>query len=303
MNTPVILAAGLCKSFNGRAVLNGIDLIVPAGQVVGLLGVNGAGKTTFIQCLVGLLRPDAGRGELLGCDSWNLGEEEKARIGYVPQESTAFSGLSVQGVIDYVATFYDHWDRARARTLCERWHLPPGDRVTTLSVGQRQQLAVVLALGHHPDLLLLDEPVASFDPLARRVFLEAILAEVADYGTTVLFSTHITSDVERIASHVAILGNGRIAVAEELDALKDRVKRLRILGNRRPLPADTRLPGAHRVVVEGEALVATITDASPERIAALAAAHDAEIRIDDLNLEEIFVELARPSRPGVATAP
>ena len=210
-DTPFVIdTTDLMKRFGLRTVLDGVTLRVPHGQVIGLLGLNGSGKSTLIKCLLGLLRPDAGRAALLGTDSWQLAAREKSLIGYVPQESMLYPWLTVRQTVAYVSSFYPAWDRAWGDELVRRWDLSPGHRVGPLSVGQKQKLALVLALGHRPEVLILDEPVASLDPVARRWFLQTVLETVADGVGTVLFSTHITSDLERIASHVALLRDGRL---------------------------------------------------------------------------------------------
>ena len=166
-DSAAILVAGLVKRFGERTVLDAIDLHVPRGQVIGLLGLNGSGKSTLIKCLLGLLRADAGRVDVLGTDAWQLADREKARIGYVPQEATLYPWLTVRQTVAYVSSFYAGWDRACGDELLRRWELPLGHRVGPLSVGQKQKLSLVLALGHRPALLILDEPVASLDPVAK----------------------------------------------------------------------------------------------------------------------------------------
>lgn len=300
MNAAAMIdVAGLTKRFGGRAVLDRLDLHVPRGQVIGLLGLNGSGKSTLIKCLLGLLRPDAGRAALLGLDAWDLGAAEKARIGYVPQEPILYPWLTVRQTVAYVSGFYPSWDRAWGEELLRRWDLPHGHRVGPLSTGQKQKLALVLALGHRPELLLLDEPVASLDPLARRRFLETILESAAEGGGTVLFSTHITSDLERVASHVALVQRGRVAFHDEIDVLKERVKRLRVEASA-GLPADLGLPGTLRAEVRGTRALVTIDGVDAAVVASLRERFAAEVTVDDLNLEEIFLELhdAAPAAAG-----
>lgn len=282
--------AGLVKRFGGRTVIDAVDLRVPRGQVVGLLGLNGSGKSTLIKCLLGLLRPDAGSATVLGTEAWDLGAREKACIGYVPQEATLYPWLTVGQTVVYVSSFYPAWDRAWGDELLRRWDLPRGHRVGPLSVGQKQKLALVLALGHRPDLLILDEPVASLDPVARRWFLETVLEAAADGRGTVLFSTHITSDLERVASHVALLRGGRVAFHDEIDVLKERVKRLRVEAAA-VLPADLGLPGTLRAEVRGPRALVTIDGVDAAMVASLRERFAAEVTVDDLNLEEIFLEL------------
>jgi ABC-2 type transport system ATP-binding protein len=286
----VIDSVGLVKRFGPRTVLDGVTLRVPHGQVIGLLGLNGSGKSTLIKCLLGLLRPDAGTAALLGTDSWQLAAREKSLIGYVPQETTLYPWLTVRQTVAYVSSFYSRWDRAWGEELIRRWDLPLGHRVGPLSVGQRQKLALVLALGHRPEVLILDEPVASLDPVARRWFLETVLETVADGVGTVLFSTHITSDLERIASHVALVRDGRLEFHDEIDALKERIKRLRITAPA-DLPRDLRLPGALHATVSGSQAIVTVDGVDERLLADVRQRFSADVLVDDLNLEEIFLEL------------
>jgi len=282
--------AGLVKRFGTRAVLDSIDLRVPRGQVIGLLGLNGSGKSTLIKCLLGLLKADEGSATVLGTAAWQLADGEKARIGYVPQEATLYPWLTVRQTVAYVSSFYSSWDRAWGDELLRRWDLPLGQRVGPLSVGQKQKLALVLALGHRPELLILDEPVASLDPVARRWFLETVLETAADGAGTVLFSTHITSDLERVASHVALLREGKVTFHDEIDVLKDRVKRLRIEAQA-DLPADLHLPGTLRQEVRGRQALVTVDGVDAALVAGVRERFAAEVVVDNLNLEEIFLEL------------
>ena len=212
---------GLVKSYGSKHVLTGLDLSVPKGSVLGLLGTNGSGKTTLIKCALGLIRPQEGEARLLGENAWTLSAEAKARIGYVPQVVNLYPWMKVRHLIDYTAAFYPNWNDALVNKLMTEWAIPPNDRIGPLSVGQLQKVAIMLALGHDPDLLILDEPAASLDPLARRQFLQMII-DLAEPGRrTVLFSTHITSDLERVADRVAILKSGRIAWQGLLEDLKE----------------------------------------------------------------------------------
>ena len=172
MNELAIEVTGLHKQFGPKAVLNGVDLQIPRGRVIGLLGLNGSGKTTLIKHLLGLLKPTSGSVTVLGRDAWHLDDEQKIKIGYVPQEITLYPWMTVRQTVDYVSAFYRTWDTQWSDELLRRWELPLYDRLGPLSVGQKQKLALVLALGHRPELLILDEPVASLDPVARRWFLD-----------------------------------------------------------------------------------------------------------------------------------
>jgi ABC-2 type transport system ATP-binding protein len=293
MNQAAVRIDRLQKSFGAKPskpVLRGVDLAIEPGTVLGLLGQNGSGKSTLIKCSLGLLRPTGGSVTVLGDDAWNLSADVKARLGYVPQEAVSYPWMRVQQVIAYTAAFYPRWNQPLVDDLCRRWRLPLEDRVGPLSVGQLQTLAIVLALGHEPELLILDEPVASLDPTARREFLRTLLEIIDDPRRTILFSTHITSDLERVASRVAILKDGRIAFHGELGELKDRVKRLRIAADR-DLPHSFAVPGALRCDVSGSVATVSVGDFDERLVADMRDAWHADVSVHDLNLEEIFVEM------------
>jgi ABC-2 type transport system ATP-binding protein len=290
MNEAVLRADRLQKSFGGKEVLRGIDLALEPGTVLGLLGANGCGKTTLIKCALGLLRPSSGNVTVLGENSWDLSGAAKSRLGYVPQEVTSYPWMRVRQVINYTAAFYANWNHSFVTTLCERWHVPLDDRVGALSTGQLQTIGIVLALGHQPDFLVLDEPVASLDPSARRQFLRTILEMLQDRRQSILFSTHITSDLERVAQKVAILGDGKIRFHGELDELKDRVKRLRITA-RHDLPTSFAVPGALRCEVAGSHATVSVADFNERLVAEMRQTWDADVAVNDLNLEEIYLEM------------
>lgn len=289
-SAPVIHIRDMEKSFGKTRVLTGVNLDIPQGAVVGLLGTNGSGKSTLIKCLVGLLKADAGEMQLMGDACWNLSSATKGRIGYVPQELKLFPWMKVKHLVHYIASFYPNWDYVLSNRLIREWHLPLDQRVGPLSTGQMQKLAIILALGHRPDLLILDEPVASLDPLARREFLRSIRELAADERHTILFSTHITSDLERVTSHVALLREGRIAFYEELDTLKDRIKRVRLTRDRGFAP-DFRVAGALHVDVAGTTARITLTNVDETVLQRLAREEQSDLVVEDLNLEEIFLEL------------
>jgi ABC-2 type transport system ATP-binding protein len=286
----VISAQGVCKRFGNKAVLCGATLAVPRGSVVGLLGKNAAGKSTLIKCLLGLLRIDAGAIRVFDDDPWRLTPASKARLGYVPQEISLYSWMRVRQILQYTAAFYRRWNWELVNHLVCQWELPPDDRVGRLSPGQLQKLALVLALGHEPDLLVLDEPVAALDPVARRDFLRTLLEIAQSETRSILFSTHITSDLERVADRVAILRDGRICFSDGLDVLKESVKRLRITASR-DLPRSFAVAGALRTEVEGRNALVAVAGVGDGLIDGLRTTWDATVDVEDLSLEDIFVEL------------
>jgi ABC-2 type transport system ATP-binding protein len=237
-----------------------------------------------------LIKPTNGASRIFGRNAWDLDAETKARIGYVPQVISLYAWMRIKQIVPYVAAFYPRWNEPIIDGLLRDWQLDPKQRVGTLSIGQLQKLAIILALGHEPELLVLDEPAASLDPVARRDFLKALLDIAADGKRTILFSTHITSDLERVADRVAILRDGKIAYHGELDELKDNVKRLHITAAS-PLTGSFNVPGAVRLRVEGNEALVSVRDASPAIVEQIARQYSASVKVEDLNLEDIFLEM------------
>ncbi len=286
----VISAQNVCRRFGSKEVLRGVDLKIPRGSVVGLLGKNATGKSTLLKCLLGLLRVDDGTMRVFDDDPWWLSAESKANLGYVPQEVSLYGWMRINQILQYTAAFYPQWNSALANELVHQWELPPKERVATLSPGQLQKLAIVLAIGHEPELLVLDEPVGALDPVARRDFLRTILDIAESETRTILFSTHITSDLERVADRVAILREGRIMFNDELDLLKDSVKRLRITAAR-DLPASFAVRGSLRTEVTGCSALVAVSDAGNGLIDELRTTWEATVDVEDLSLEDIFLEM------------
>jgi ABC-2 type transport system ATP-binding protein len=287
---PALVCEGVAKRYRHTFVLDALDLSIPTGSVVGLLGKNGAGKTTLLKCMLGLIRADAGRLRLLGDDPATLSAETKGRLGYVPQTVSLYSWMRVRQLLNYTAAFYPRWNGRLVEDLLRRFELDAGVRVGTLSVGTLQKLAIVLALAHEPDLLVLDEPAASLDPIARREFLAAVLEVAVDGKRTVLFSTHITSDLERVADSVAILKGGRIIYHDALDDLKDSIKRLHVSAPA-PLPSHFPIPGRLDTRSHGAEACLTVRGNVPQVVAQLERDYNATVRVENLNLEDILLEM------------
>ena len=222
----VLTLHGLDVSFGTQRVLQGLDWNLQPGQVVGLLGRNGAGKTTLIETLLGLREPDAGEALLFGHASQALPDDVRTRIGYVPQRSDLFEWFTPAQLLAYFRSFYPRWNAAKVEGLMSRWEITRDKPISKLSGGQQQRLSIIRALAHEPDLLILDEPVASLDPAGRRDFLGELVEQVVDRRTTIVFSTHILSDLERVAVEVAFLSGGRIALHAPLDELLESSVRL-----------------------------------------------------------------------------
>jgi ABC-2 type transport system ATP-binding protein len=217
---------GVTKGFQNRSVLAGLDWSVPTGHVVGLVGRNGAGKSTLLQCALGLWKTDGGFIRVLGEDPADLSDAVRAQIGYVPQDSDLFEWLTATQMLAYFKTFYPRWNQAKVDALMHRWSIPADTAIRLLSGGERQRLSIVRALAHDPTLLVLDEPVASLDPAGRRDFLREVVDRTIEATTMVVFSTHIFSDLERVAMDIALLKDGRITVSGPLDQLSEQMRRV-----------------------------------------------------------------------------
>jgi ABC-2 type transport system ATP-binding protein len=280
----------LDKRYDGQQVLDRVSLELAPGDVLGLIGRNGAGKSTLIRALLGLVEPEGGRALVWGQPALRMDDASKARLGYVPQQPEALAWLEVGQMLDFVGRFYPRWDARYVHEALERWQLQPNKLLGKLSPGERQRVAIIRALAPRPELLVLDEPAAALDPVARRDLLREIAVRAADTGTTVLFSTHIVSDLERVASRVAFLHKGRLLLDSELDGLKERHLQLQLPAHAAAQLAG-RVPGeiARRTLADGGLSLLLVRDAGrpwPPIVTAPG------VRCAVLPLEDLFVEVA-----------
>lgn len=220
MSPPAFRFEEVVKRFGRTEALRGLTLSVPRGSVTGLVGRNGSGKSTAIRCLMGLQKPDAGRVELLGRDPWTLGEEVRRGVGYLSERGVPFPWATIDDLVDLCAPLYPRWDAAAERDLLTRFRIDRRRKLKTLSLGQQRAVGLLLALCPRPEVLVLDEPAANLDPVLRREFLEQVRRLVAGTGCTVFFSSHILSDVERLADRIAVLHGGRLVQEGEVAALR-----------------------------------------------------------------------------------
>lgn len=297
MTEPVVIARQLGKTIRRDTILHDISVDVDPGSVVGIIGKNGAGKTTLIDVLLGFSPATSGSSQLFGHDSFTLPAGIRRRIGFVPQQDELVNMLTGRQHLELTAALHGRWNRALTSRLEAAWDLPVERAVQKLSGGERQKLSTLLALGHDPELLVLDEPVAALDPISRRQFLQELLEIAADPGRTVLFSTHIVSDLERVADQIWIIRRGTIVWAGPLDRLKESVVRLHIQATH-PLPATlptalSAQPAQLAVLslrVAGPRATAVVSHWDEAAPAALREALEADIEVESLALEDIFVE-------------
>jgi ABC-2 type transport system ATP-binding protein len=278
------------RRFGIKTVLKDASFQVGPGRVLGLIGKNGAGKTTLLKLAVGMLKADQGDIRIMGENAWDMPVSVKEKIGYVAQKSEHFHWMKAQELLDYTGSFFNHWDSSKVDCLMKTWEIDPKARVSELSEGQKQRLSIIQAMGHRPELLILDEPVASLDPIVRRDFIKQIIDMNIDDGTSVIFSTHIMSDLERVAADVAILQNKNIRYCGALDELQEKVVKLTI-------QSSSQLPDAlpiKNIINESRtsnrALV-TVRDFDKRDIQHLQKQLESTIEVTTLNLEDIFLEL------------
>ena len=216
--TVALQSRALTKRYGRRQALTDCELSVPAGRIAGLVGPNGAGKTTLLHLAVGLLAPTSGTIEVLG-ESPASSPAQLARVGFVAQDTPAYARLSIADHLKLGARMNPGWDDQLARRRISDLHLDPRQKAGKLSGGQRAQLALTLGIAKRPEFLILDEPVASLDPLARREFLQGLMAAAVDQELTVLISSHLVADLERVCDYLIVLQDSRVQLAGDVDGL------------------------------------------------------------------------------------
>jgi ABC-2 type transport system ATP-binding protein len=294
-----VICRNIRKRYDGRRVLDDVSFAIPKGAVLGLIGGNGAGKTTLIRILTGLLMPESGGAIVLEEPALQLTDAAKTRLGYVPQTPDALNWMTVESMLQFVGSFYPRWDSEYAWISLMRWNIPPSLRLAKLSPGERQRVALIRVLATRPELLILDEPASALDPVARRDFLREIALRAGEAGMTVLFSTHIVSDLERVASHVCFLHEGKLLLNTAMDDLKETHARLS-LSREAAVGIGQSLPGEiarRRRPDGGMSIVLTRTGLAPWPSAATASGGT----LEPMNLEDLFIEIT--DRPGAAWFP
>lgn len=287
----VIAVNGLSRRFGSKVALSDVSLFVPRGGVFGLVGENGAGKTTLIKHLLGLLRPEAGSVRIFGLDPIADTVAVLSRLGYLSENRDLPGWMRVDELLAYTAGFYAKWDQAYAEQLRQEFDLNPSTRVRNLSQGQTAKMGLLLALAYRPELLILDEPSSGLDPLVRRDILEAIIRSVAEEGRTVLFSSHLLDEVERVSDQLAMIHQGRVLFSGPLDQVKQSHRRLIVrFATAQPTPPSWR--GALSISGHGREWKIICNQGNGE--AAVQAAGVGAVIVEDQipTLDEIFVARA-----------
>lgn len=290
----VISTQGLAKRYGRNIALRGVDLTVPRGSVFALVGRNGAGKTTLIQLLLGLAGADGGKATVLGLDSARQSVEIRRKVGFVPDQHCFPRWMTIAELVRFTGAFFPTWNPALCDSLLQKFGLDAKQQVKGLSRGMLAQTALCLALAHEPELLVLDEPTGGLDAVVRREFMEEVLGAAADAGRTVLVSSHMLDELDRVADHIGYIEEGQLRLVSPIDSLKERVREYRVtFADETPEKlADAAWLAARRTAPHEWTLALDCQGSDPEpdlrqRFPTAA------IQRRELNLEEIFLALAR----------
>ncbi len=284
---PVIAVERLEKRFETALALAGVTLRIAPGRVVGLVGRNGSGKSTLLRAILGLDLPTRGIAHVFGKRTPDLGAAELERIGAVHQQSRFLSWMTGSAHLSFVRSFQKQWDERRQAKLADALDLDLRQRIGAMSPGNVQKLAIVTSVCHHPDLLLLDEPAAALDPIARETLLASVLEIVAEDSPTIVISSHALRDVERIADWIVCLEHGQVVQDAALDEIQDRHAQWRLTARGRSLPAQFDEPWIASQRIEGSQAVLLVLDPA-ENAEDFAARHGAEVEARPLELERMF---------------
>ena len=270
--------------------LKEVSFQIPKGYIMGFIGRNGAGKTTVIKCIMDLIPFEAGSIEVFGLDSRRNSDEIRRRVGYVSEEQYFYENMAAGWNLDFFGSFYPNWDRDQGLSLMKKLDIDPSKKVSELSKGMKVKLALALALAHKPELLILDEPTSGLDPVIRNELLELLLEVVQDENCSIFFSSHITSDIEKIADFVTFIEDGRIVISDEKDAILDKWRLFKVENNCSFAGLSERLIG----VKKGEFGFSGITDDAKSFISELNGKYpDVRYKVEKISLDDLLVRIAR----------
>jgi len=281
----------LTKTIGTVEAVRGLNLRVSDGQITGFLGRNGAGKSTTIKMLLGMVRPSSGSGNVLGrrIDDPSQSLEMRRHVAYVAEDKQLYPYFTVQEMVRFTRSFYDDWDVNRERLLMDLYELPPKRKVKALSKGMRTKLALLLALARNAKLMILDEPTEGLDPVAIEEMLQSLVA-ASSRGTTVFFSSHQIAEVERIADRICIIDHGTLVRDVAMESLRDQYRRVTLGFASDPSPADFVMDGVGTLEVHGRQL-SFCTTSNLEQVLERARQLEAtSVQVDPLGLRDVFLE-------------
>ena len=295
MNDLAVEFVGVAKRY-AHFQLENIDLKLPTGGVMGFIGANGAGKSTTLRILMGLVHQDQGRVKVLGAEIPAQQVRAKQHIGYVSEDMRLYEAATLEWHMRFIASVYPGWDETYAQHLSQRFDLKPVQKIKGLSHGQRVKAALLLVLARRPRLLILDEPTTGLDPVARQEVLGALMEVLSDEQRTILFSSHNTLDVEQISDQITFIDRGRIVDSDDKESYLDRWRRLRL--DVAPSTELPKLPGTVSMNRSGRTTLLTTSQYDPAMLAACQLAGASVLGVDNLSLEEIFVANVQFRREG-----
>lgn len=294
---PVIKTSDLGKRYGGHDAVKDLNLVIPEGASVGLLGPNGAGKSTAIKMMLGLISPTSGEVAVLGKNPAADGAAVRSRVGYVPERQYIYGWMTVAEAIGFTRAFYPTWNDKLCTALVESFALPLGQKVANLSQGMGTKISLILALAHEPQILLLDEPTTGLDPLAREEFVSTVNDLLRDSGKTVLFSSHILSDIEQVADTIAIMCDGTLLTTRPRAELKASTKRIHVTlaHSRGRLVPPT---GTVHHQTDQDTWSLTVSNFTEQTLHDIREANEVSgVHVRDLELEDIFKDYVKGTRP------
>jgi ABC-2 type transport system ATP-binding protein len=294
MNQPLISIKNMSKSYKNKKVIDNLNWDINKGDIIALLGKNGAGKSTLLESIMNLRDLQSGEITIWG-DKWrNLTEIKRTKIGFVPQDTVGFEWMSVKQFLSYLGSFFPSWDKQYCDELCSRWNIDEKQKVGELSGGQSQILHVIQAISIKPELLILDEPVAHLDPAMRRQFISELVDLSCENNTTIIFSSHIISDLERVANKVVILNKGKISQNYEIDQLKSTIVHMKIKADK-PLQQSDYYRELSSWHTFEQGATAKLLRPLPQPIEDFIQHAEHQIEISPLSLEDWYLEVTNES--------
>lgn len=280
---------GLTRYYGSICAVDHLDLTVPEGCVYGFLGLNGSGKTTTIRMLLGLLSATRGSATVLGDDSRDLSKNVRDRIGYVPEGHRLYGWMTICEIASFQSRFFSRWDEDYYAEMMRHFELDPKRKLRQLSAGQRAQVSLALAMAIRPDLLIMDDPTMGVDPVVRRQFLESMIRLIAETGRTVLFSSHVLSDVERVADRIGIIRAGALTVDCTLEEFKQRLRQVRVRFSTE-VPSLDAIEGVVSARIDKSEAILTIVNYDGRSEEALRSAGAVELEPLESALEDLFID-------------
>lgn len=300
-NNYAIEIKDLKKAYGRNKVLKGLNLKIPKGAIYAYLGENGSGKTTTINLILNLLNPDSGSINVLGLDSRKNEIEVRRKIGYVAEFPVMYEWMKVKEIMGFAKSFYPRWDDTRVNNLIKDLEIPLDKKISEFSKGMKAKVALVLAMAHKPEILIFDDPTSGLDANARRQFVQVVLSLVEEEKVTVFFSSHLITELERMADHVGLLQNGILRFEMPLEELKNKVKKIKISFKGDDIRA--LLPEAlkPKIIKSGKSLTGwdmVLENYTPEDLKNLKNDDAKNIEVIDLELEDIFVNYCQGKNNG-----